>query len=70
MVKGVEREIERWERKRLKELKVKQVDKVVQMVRPVQVKISPICVQTDKLEPVATVVVEGAKRALYASVAT
>ena len=35
MVKGVEREMERWEKKRLGELRVKQVDKLVQTVRPV-----------------------------------
>ena len=70
VVKGVEWEMERWEKKRPAELRVMQVDKVVQTVRPVLVKVSPVGVQTDKVEPVAPVVVEGAKRASYASVAT
>ena len=70
VVKGVERDMERWEKKRLKELKVKQVDKFVQTVQPVQVEVSPVGVQTDTVEPVAPVVVKGAKRASYSSMAT
>ena len=49
VMKGLEREMERWERKRLEELKVKQVDKVVQTVWPVQVEVSPVGMQTDKV---------------------
>ena len=49
--------MERWEKKYLEELRVKQVDKVVQTVRPVPVEVSPVGVQTDKVEPVASVVV-------------
>ena len=70
VAEGVEREMERWEKERLRELRVKQVDKVVQTVRPVQVEVSPAGVQTDMVELVAPVVVEGAERAWYASVAT
>ena len=46
------------------------MDKVVQTVWPVLVEVSLIGVQTDKMEPVAPIVVGGAKRASYASVAT
>ena len=49
---------------------MKQVDKVVQTVQPIQVKVSPVRVQTDKVETVAPLVLERAKRALYVSVAT
>ena len=70
VVKGVEREMERWEKKQLEELRVKQVNKVVQTVQPVLVEVSPVGVQTYKVEPLAPVVVEGSKRASYASAAT
>ena len=65
----VKREIDKQEKKQIKELKIKQVDKLIQTVELVPLKVSLISVETDKVVPTVPVVVEGATRALYASVA-
>lgn len=52
----VKREMKKWEKRRLEELKVKQVDKLVQTVRPTKVEVSPVGVQTDQVGLVAPVV--------------
>ena len=50
-------------------MRVKQVDKLMQRVKLVPVKVSPVRVQTDVVVP-AVQVVEGPSRASYATVAT
>lgn len=66
----VNREMERWEKKQIEELKVKQVDKLMQTVQLVPVKVSRVSVQTDKVVPAVLVIVKGTTRASYASMVT
>ena len=50
-------------------MRVKQVDKLMQTVKLIPVYVSPVGVQTDVVVPAVPVVVQGATRASYISVA-
>lgn len=65
----VKREIEKWEKKQVEELKVKQVDKLIQTVKLVPIKVCTVGVQSDIVVPAAPVVIKGPLRATYASIA-
>ena len=62
--------MEKWEKKRVDELRIKQVDKLIQTVQLVIGELSLVGVQSDMVVPAVPIVVEGASRTSYASVTT